>query len=113
MKRHFIFLAITFTAMLAVACSNAKDAACETVTAEETALLDSMWNRKFNDAKSIIALHDSIKHATAEDKRGMHTLNQCHYVWYCGEYMFSCRGKNEDRPFTSGCGITLFGIEKF
>ena len=96
MKRYFIFFAIAFTAMLAVACSNTKDAACETVTAEETALLDSLWNRKFNDAQSIIVLHDSIKHATAEDKRGMHTLNQCHYVWHCGEYMFSCRGKNED-----------------
>lgn len=96
MKRHFIFLAIAFTAMLAVACSNAKDAACETVTAEETALLDSLWNRKFNNAKGIITLHDSIKQATAEEKRGMHTLNQCHYVWHSGEYMFSCRGNNED-----------------
>ena len=82
--------------MLAVACSNTKDAACETVTAEETALLDSLWNRKFNDAQSIIALHDSIKQATAEEKKGMHTLNQCHYVWHSGEYMFSCRGNNED-----------------
>ena len=82
--------------MLAVACGNAKNAVYETVTAEETTLLDSLWNRKFKDAKSIIALHDSIKQATAEEKKGMHTLNQCHYVWHSGEYMFSCRGNNED-----------------
>ena len=96
MKRDFIFLAIVFTTMLAVACGNAKNAVYETVTAEETTLLDSLWNRKFKDAKSIIALHDSIKSATAEEKKGMHTLNQCHYVWHSGEYMFSCRGNNED-----------------
>ena len=96
MKRDFIFLAIVFTTMLAVACGNAKNAVYETVTAEETTLLDSLWNRKFKDAKSIIALHDSIKQATAEEKKGMHTLNQCHYVWHSGEYMFSCRGNNED-----------------
>ena len=95
MKR-ILYFAVALAASFAVACGNAKNAVYETVTAEETALLDSLWNRKFKDAKSIIALHDSIKQATAEEKKGMHTLNQCHYVWHSGEYMFSCRGNNED-----------------
>ena len=95
MKR-ILYFAVALAASFAVACGNAKNAVYETVTAEETALLDSLWNRKFKDAKSIIALHDSIKSATAEEKKGMHTLNQCHYVWHSGEYMFSCRGNNED-----------------
>ena len=95
MKR-ILYFAVALAASFAVTCGNAKNAVYETVTAEETALLDSLWNRKFKDAKSIIALHDSIKQATAEEKKGMHTLNQCHYVWHSGEYMFSCRGNNED-----------------
>ena len=95
MKR-ILYFAVALAASFAVTCGNAKNAVYETVTAEETALLDSLWNRNFKDAKSIIALHDSIKQATAEEKKGMHTLNQCHYVWHSGEYMFSCRGNNED-----------------
>lgn len=97
--RHYIhFLAITFATMLAMACTGtqSKDLNNETVSAEEIAMLDSIWQRKFTDAPGIIALYDSIRQATAEDKKGIHTLNQCHFVWNSGEYMFSCRGKNED-----------------
>ena len=92
MKRTLYF-AVALAASFAVACGNSAN---ENVTEQETALLDSLWNRKFNDAEGIIALYDSIKQTTAEKSRGMHTLNQCHYVWHSGEYMFSCRGKNED-----------------
>ena len=95
MKFHLQFLAIAFAAMSVAACGNSQNRVY-TVSDEETALLDSLWNRKFNDAQSIIALYDSIKQATAEEKNGAHTLNQCHYVWNSGEYMFRCRGKNED-----------------
>ena len=92
MKR-ILYFAVALAASFAVACGNSAN---ENVTEQETALLDSLWNRKFNNAEGIIALYDSIKQTTAEKSRGMHTLNQCHYVWHCGEYMFSCRGKNED-----------------
>ena len=97
--RHYIhFWAITFATMFAMACAGtqSKDLNNETVSAEEMAMLDSIWQRKFTDASGIIALYDSIRQATAEDKKGIHTLNQCHFVWNSGEYMFSCRGKNED-----------------
>ena len=86
---------MAFAAMAVAACGNSQNRVC-TVSDEEIALLDSLWKRQFNDAQSIIALHDSIKQATAEEKNGIHTLNQCHYVWHSGEYMFRCRGKNED-----------------
>ena len=92
MKR-ILYFAVALAASFAVACGNSAN---ENVTEQETALLDSLWNRKFNDAEGIIALYDSIKQTTAGKSRGMHTLNQCHYVWHSGEYMFSCRGKNED-----------------
>ena len=92
MKR-ILYFAVALAASFAVACGNSAN---ENVTEQETALLDSLWNRKFNNAEGIIALYDSIKQTATEKNRGMHTLNQCHYVWHCGEYMFSCRGKNED-----------------
>ena len=95
MKFRLQFLAIALAAMAVAACGNSQNRVC-TVSDEEIALLDSLWKRQFNDAQSIIALHDSIKQATAEEKNGIHTLNQCHYVWHSGEYMFRCRGKNED-----------------
>ena len=93
MKYRTLYFALVLIASFTVACGNPAN---DNVTEQEVALLDSLWNRKFNDAESIIALHDSIKQTISEKKRGAHTLNQCHYVWHCGEYMFSCRGKNED-----------------
>jgi thiol-disulfide isomerase/thioredoxin len=97
MKNHFKFYAIAAIAMLAMACgkssqSNVNDA----VSAEDIALYDSIWQRPFNNAGEIIALYDSIKSVTTDKEQGLHTLNQCHFVWNSGEYMFKCRGKNED-----------------
>ena len=97
MKNHFKFYAIAAIAMLAMACgkssqSNVNDA----VSAEDIALYDSIWQRPFNNAGEIIALYDSIKSVTNDEEQGLHALNQCHFVWNSGEYMFKCRGKNED-----------------
>ena len=93
MKFRILHFALALAASFAVACGNTSDG---NVTEQEVAQLDSLWKRQFDDAGSIIALHDSISRATAVEKSGVHTLNQCHYVWHSGEYMFSCRGKNED-----------------
>ena len=95
MKYYFRFLAITLVAFAATACGTSQNRN-ESVEAEDIALYDSIWQRKFNNATEITALYDSIKQTIADDKKGVHTLNQCHYVWNSGEYMFSCRGKNED-----------------
>ncbi len=63
---------------------------------ENAARIDSVWQKLSGQAKEIIALYDSIRLATPEYKRELHILNQCNYVWQCGEYMFKCRGKNID-----------------
>ena len=93
MKYTAHLFAAILAASLAISCSSQNGS---TVSAEDIALLDSLWQRQFNDAQGIISLYDSIAQATAPKKKGVHILNQCHYVWHSGEYMFSCRGKNED-----------------
>lgn len=98
MKYPNSFWAMTIAVMLAVACGGQQEKKItdDTVTAKDMAHLDSIWQRKFSDAQGIITLYDSIRQITAEERKGMHTLNQCHFVWHSGEYMFSCRGKNDD-----------------
>ena len=93
MRHRILYLALVLAASFAVACGNASN---ENVTEQEIARLDSLWQRKFTGAADIIALYDSVKHSIPEKENGTHTLNQCHYVWHSGEYMFSCRGKNDD-----------------
>ena len=80
---------------MAITCGTSQNSN-ESVEARDIALYDSIWQRKFSNAAEITALYDSIKQTIAEDKKGVHTLNQCHFVWNSGEYMFACRGKNED-----------------
>ena len=87
------YLLVVLLAMVTISC---RSITTTTVTTEETAIMDSVWDKQFVDAKDIIALYDSIKLATPESKKELHILNQCHYVWHSGEYMFKCRGKNED-----------------
>ena len=57
---------------------------------------DSLWNKEFACAQDIIDTYISIKKATKKNNKELHLLNQCHYVWQSGEYMFKCRGKNDD-----------------
>lgn len=94
MKHTTRLFAIIFAAFIAASCSCSQND--NRVSAEDIALLDSLWQRRFNDAEGIIALHDSIARTTAQEKKGAQILNQCHFIWHSGEYMFSCRGKNED-----------------
>lgn len=58
--------------------------------------VDSLWNREFTTAQQIVEIYDSIRNAIGRGNSNMHTRNLCHYVWNSGEYMFRCRGKNED-----------------
>lgn len=58
--------------------------------------VDSLWNREFTSAQQIIETYDSIKSAIGKGYSNLHTRNMCHYVWNSGEYMFRCRGKNDD-----------------
>lgn len=58
--------------------------------------VDTQWKREFNSAESIVNVYDSIKGLLRESDEERNTLNLCHYIWNCGEYMFKCRGKNKD-----------------
>ena len=58
--------------------------------------VDTLWKKEFTAAQQIIDTYDSIRTAIGDDNHGLHTKNMCHYVWNSGEYMFRCRGKNED-----------------
>lgn len=57
---------------------------------------DSLWHKEFACAQDIIDTYTAIKKATDKKDKEQHILNNCHYIWQCGEYMFNCRGKNED-----------------
>ena len=79
-KRTTIFLSM---ALLAIA-SNAMQ------------VTDSLWNREFACAQEIIDTYTAIQKASDKENKEQEILNACYYVWNSGEYMFKCRGKNED-----------------
>ena len=79
-KRTTIFLSM---ALLAIA-SNAMQ------------VTDSLWNREFACAQEIIDTYTAIQKASDKKNKEQEILNACYYVWNSGEYMFKCRGKNED-----------------
>lgn len=57
---------------------------------------DSLWNKEFGCAQDIIDTYLTVKKSIKKSDKEQQTINNCHYVWHCGEYMFKCRGKNED-----------------
>lgn len=57
---------------------------------------DTLWNREFTCAQDIIDTFQAAKKSIKKSDKEQQILNTCHYVWHCGEYMFKCRGKNED-----------------
>ena len=65
-------------------------------TGKAMQVTDSLWNREFACAKEIIDTYNSIKKITGKNGQEQNILNICNYVWKSGEYMFECRGKNED-----------------
>lgn len=58
--------------------------------------VDSLWNKEFACAQDIVDTYKSGKKSIGKNNKELQTLNTCHYVWHSGEYMFKCRGKNED-----------------
>ena len=57
---------------------------------------DSLWNREFACAQDIIDTYTAVKKIIGDKEKEQQILNICNYVWQSGEYMFKCRGKNED-----------------
>ena len=58
--------------------------------------VDSLWNKEFTCAQDIVDTYQNAKKALKKNDKEQLTVNNCHYVWQCGEYMFKCKGKNED-----------------
>ena len=59
-------------------------------------ITDSLWNKEFACAQDIIDTYTTVQKRISKNDKEKHILNACNYVWHSGEYMFKCRGKNED-----------------
>ena len=66
------------------------------ITGKAMQVTDSLWNREFTCAQEIVDTYTTVKKGTKKKNQEQHILNMCHYIWQSGEYMFKCRGKNED-----------------
>lgn len=67
-----------------------------TMSCKAEVQVDSLWNREFTCAQDIIDIYKSAKKSLKKGDKEQQTINRCCYVWHSGEYMFKCRGKNED-----------------
>lgn len=67
-----------------------------TISCNASIQTDSLWNKEFACAQDIIDTYIAAKKTIGRKEKEKHILNCCHYVWQSGEYMFRCRGKNED-----------------
>ena len=84
--------------LIVTACGNAQERAAlqaRELTAQ-IAKIDSVWQLQPASAQEIIATYQTAEGLIKSKEAVLHTHNQCHYVWHCGEYMFKCRGKNSD-----------------
>lgn len=100
-KQYFKIFTTAIVAAIALSCNKKQDNSVvkdnrDDRIAIQFAQLDSVWQKQFGNALEIITLYDSIRVATSEEEKELQVLNQCHYVWQSGEYMFRCRGKNSD-----------------
>ena len=66
-----------------------------TLSCQTPASVDSLWNKEFQTAGEIVETFNSARQ-NIDDNSEAAILNMCNYIWSCGEYMFSCRGGNED-----------------
>ena len=101
MNQYFKIFATAVIAAIALSCNkkqenNGGGNNDDGRIAAQLAQIDSTWQKQFDSAQEIITLYDSIRLATGEAENELQILNQCHYVWQSGEYMFRCRGKNSD-----------------
>lgn len=83
MKSTHLIMTIASIALLALSCYNPPQ-------------VDSLWQKEFNTAQEIIDTYIAIDEKLRESDKERQTKNLCHYIWNSGEYMFKCRGKNED-----------------
>lgn len=90
--RETVF-AILFVLLAHTSCSGTPD---NRSVEQEQARIDTLWQKDFNSAGEIVANFNAIKEQIKGSAQAVQTENLCHYIWQSGEYMFRCRGKNED-----------------
>lgn len=90
--RETVF-AILFVLLAHTSCSGTPD---NRSVEQEQARIDTLWQKEFNSAGEIVANFNAIKEQIKGSAQAVQTENLCHYIWQSGEYMFRCRGKNED-----------------
>ena len=83
MKHTHHIMTIASIALLALSCYNPPQ-------------VDSLWQKEFNTAQEIVDTYKAIDETLRDSDKERQTKNMCHYIWNSGEYMFKCRGKNED-----------------
>lgn len=86
-------VAILFILLVHTSCSGTPE---NRSVEQEQARVDSLWHKEFGSAEEIIANFNAIKEQIKGSAHEVQTENLCHYIWQSGEYMFRCRGKNED-----------------
>lgn len=95
MKDILAALAVTLLFSTACGCTDGKDK--EMITTQ-IARIDSVWQQQQQpqSAQDIISFYTSVSRNIGNGNTTLHKRNLCHYIWYSGEYMFKCRGKNSD-----------------
>ena len=92
-----ILAALAVTLLFFTACGNT-DGKNKEMIAAQIARIDSVWQQQpqAQSAQEIISFYNSVARKIGKGNATLHKHNQCHYIWYSGEYIFKCRGKNSD-----------------
>lgn len=78
---------------LCTACSGERACGVQRQTLE---MVDSLWQKDFSNAQELVENFTYIKGQLSQKDSCGNMQNLCQYIWNSGEYMFRCRGKNED-----------------
>ena len=90
MHRIFAILML-LTGFVSVSCSGTSG-----VMDTQQAYVDTLWQQEFKTAQELIDNFTAIETLLHKNDSCARMENLCQYIWHCGEYMFRCRGKNED-----------------
>ena len=91
--RYTAITTLFATLLLSVACSGATDHNIPQTSPEH---VDTLWQKEFKTAQELVDNFTAIGEQLAEKDTCGRTANLCQYIWHSGEYMFKCRGKNDD-----------------
>lgn len=81
------------TLLMGNACSGTIDRGTAWTSQES---IDSLWQKEFKTAQELVDNFTTIEKQLAEKDSCGRLSNLCQYIWHSGEYMFKCRGKNDD-----------------